>query len=530
MVRSLRAGLDQYQDPNVQRQIEQIMAQKVPNNPVKGVQYIFDRYLAGELRRKDRKQRTAASGALTTGSENQTKIIDAIKAQKAVEARPAMGKVSNQELYEMDAAPGGVNANRELYEQDGGWSNFEDAAPAMAAREASPEIKAQMARIDPNSGALYGRSQALAELLRTNPDNPYAQGALLDNAGQLSNRNANLQLQQMNNQNKLATIANNRAFSKLTLAEKREYTEGREALKAANASAIELAKYDRTKLESRNLLKFEDRLKTKQELRKNYAEAVRDHIKSYQDVGASGNMIPPFPSFEQWSNPRSTGQPATGQPATGQPATGQPVVRKSLAELKADQAGQIETQKKAAALKSKNIEKMPSRLLSIQSKINKLPMLKKNIEIAKKLASSDYTSGLAGQIFAPFGNTEQYKLNSVSKQIEATVGIKELLEVKKQGGTFGALSEKELGLLVNAVGSLDTITDPTIYNATLDNIMNLYEKGISQDKTAFKKMYPKEVAPWDKKMTPMQKKISEMTEAQKIDRIIELEKKSRGGF
>ena len=173
---------------------------------------------------------------------------------------------------------------------------------------------------------------------------------------------------------------------------------------------------------------------------------------------------------------------------------------------------------------------MPSRLLSIQSKINKLPMLKKNIEIAKKLASSDYTSGLAGQIFAPFGNTEQYKLNSVSKQIEATVGIKELLEVKKQGGTFGALSEKELGLLVNAVGSLDTITDPTIYNATLDNIMNLYEKGISQDKTAFKKMYPKEVAPWDKKMTPMQKKISEMTEAQKIDRIIELEKKSRGGF
>jgi hypothetical protein len=301
-------------------------------------------------------------------------------------------------------------------------------------------------------------------------------------------------------------------------------------LKAANASAIELAKYDRTKLESRNLLKFEDRLKTKQELRKNYAQAVRDHIKEYRDVGASGNMIPPFPSFEQWSNPGSTGQPATGQPATGQPATGQPAVRKSLAELKADQAGQIETQKKAAALKSKNIEKMPSRILSVQGKINKLPMLKKNIEIAKKLASSDYTSGLAGQIFAPFGNTEQYKLNSVSKQIEATVGIKELLEVKKQGGTFGALSEKELGLLVNAVGSLDTITDPTIYNATLDNIMNLYEKGISQDKTAFKKMYPKEVAPWDKKMTPMQKKISEMTEDQKTKRIIELQKKSRGGF
>ena len=223
MVRSLRAGLDQYMDPDLKRRMQAAAVDKAPSNTMQGLGFLLRKAMLGYDMGQDRKQRTAASGALTTGSENQTKIIDAIKAQKAVEARPAMGKVSNQELYEMDAAPGGVNANRELYEQDGGWSNFEDAAPAMAAREASPEIKAQMARIDPNSGALYGRSQALAELLRTDPNNPYAQGALLDNAGQLSNRNANLQLNQLNNQNKLATIANNRAYSKLTLAEKREY-------------------------------------------------------------------------------------------------------------------------------------------------------------------------------------------------------------------------------------------------------------------------------------------------------------------
>ena len=275
MVRSLRAGLDQYQDPNVQRQIEQIMAQKVPNNPVKGVQYIFDRYLAGELRRKDRKQRTAASGALTTGSENQTKIIDAIKAQKAVEARPAMGKVSNQELYEMDAAPGGVNANRELYEHDGGWSNFEDAAPAMAAREASPEIKAQMARIDPNSGALYGRSQALAELLRTNPDNPYAQGALLDNAGQLSNRNANLQLQQMKNQNALSTLAGTRAYQ-ANLAEVKRRNE----LEDAQTEFGMKKKLEEIKLGGKD---------TRTNLMKNLqAQGLKPGTKLYQDAMAAG--------------------------------------------------------------------------------------------------------------------------------------------------------------------------------------------------------------------------------------------------
>jgi hypothetical protein len=223
MVRSLRAGLDEYMDPDLKRRMQAAAVDKAPSNTMQGLGFLLRKAMLGYDMGQDRKQRTAASGALTTGGKNQTKIIDAIKAQKAVEARPAMGEVSNQELYEMDAAPGGVNANRELYEQDGGWSNFEDAAPAMAAREASPEIKAQMARIDPNSGALYGRSQALAELLKTDPDNPYAQGALLDNAGQLSNRNANLQLNQLNNQNKLATIASNRAYSKLTLAEKREY-------------------------------------------------------------------------------------------------------------------------------------------------------------------------------------------------------------------------------------------------------------------------------------------------------------------
>ena len=222
MVRSLRAGLDQYMDPDLKQRMQAAAVDKAPSNTMQGLGFLLRKAMLGYDMGQDKKQRTAVSGALTTGSENQTKIIDAIKAQKAVEARPAMGKVSNQELYEMDAAPGGVNANRELYEQDGGWSNFEDAAPAMAAREASPEIKAQMARIDPNSGALYGTSQALAELLRTDPNNPYAQGALLDNAGQLSNRNANLQLNQLNNQNKLATIANTRAYqAKLTEVKRR---------------------------------------------------------------------------------------------------------------------------------------------------------------------------------------------------------------------------------------------------------------------------------------------------------------------
>ena len=93
MVRSLRAGLNQYQDPNVQRQIEQIMAQRVPSNPVQGVQYIFDRWRAGQMRRKVQRELGELTKALTEGDENRTTITP---------ARDATEAVTNLELYEMD--------------------------------------------------------------------------------------------------------------------------------------------------------------------------------------------------------------------------------------------------------------------------------------------------------------------------------------------------------------------------------------------------------------------------------------------
>jgi len=194
MVRSLRAGLDQYMDPDLKRRMQAAAVDKAPSNTMQGLGFLLRRAMLGYDMGQDRKQRTAASRALTKGGENQTKIID------AVEARPAMGRVIGQS----PGAGGGVF--------DGGV----ESVPS------TPAVKAQMARIDPNSGALYGTKLALAELLRTDPNNPYAQGALLDNAGQLSNRNANLQLNQLNNQNKLATLANTRAYqAKLTEVKRR---------------------------------------------------------------------------------------------------------------------------------------------------------------------------------------------------------------------------------------------------------------------------------------------------------------------
>ena len=265
MVRSLRAGLDQYQDPNVQRQIEQIMAQKVPNNPVKGAKYIIDRYLAGNLRRKDRKQRTAASGALTRGGEDQTRIIDAVKEQSVPYTSfndgmmETEGETSLDETFSYDPIEG--ITSRE--------TGFTDDTGKMIG------VPGSRARIDPNSGALYGRSQALAELLRTNPDNPYAQRALLDNAGQLSNRNANLQLQQMKNQNALSTLAGTRAYQ-ANLAEVKRRNE----LEDAQTEFGMKKKLEEIKLGGKD---------TRTNLMKNLqAQGLKPGTKLYQDAMAAG--------------------------------------------------------------------------------------------------------------------------------------------------------------------------------------------------------------------------------------------------
>ena len=90
MVRSLRAGLDQYMDPDLKRRMQAAAIDKAPSNTMQGLGFLLRKAMLGYDMGQDRKQRTAASRALTKGGENQTKIID------AVEARPAMGRVIGQ--------------------------------------------------------------------------------------------------------------------------------------------------------------------------------------------------------------------------------------------------------------------------------------------------------------------------------------------------------------------------------------------------------------------------------------------------
>ena len=185
------------------------MAKKAPSNPVKGAGFVFDRWLAGRMRRKNKRELGELSKALTEGSKNQTAII------------PATTGVT--EIAAVNDVPGETGAEEGQYAID----------PTLAG-------------INPESGSLYGRDVSLRKLLENNPDNYAAQQALLDNSGQLSNRNANLQLQQMNNQNKLSTLNEDRAYKKSIVNEKRAFQKNQAEILAGGKKAAADLLFERT--------------------------------------------------------------------------------------------------------------------------------------------------------------------------------------------------------------------------------------------------------------------------------------------
>lgn len=413
---------------------------------------------------QDKDKRRALSKALTKGSENQTKIIDAIK------ARPAMPSFTNQDLYEMDAAPGAEDVSglkNDLQNVDGGM----EAAPAMAAREA------EMARIDPNSGALYGRKEALAELLRTDPDNPYAQGALLDNAGQLSNRNANLQLQQMKNQNALSTLADTRAYK---------------------------SKLDAQKLiENRETYKFEQKNKAFAPVKPTKETSLIQNMKAMgidpSSVEGQELMMRVLTTAKTKIDMNAGPKLKKGYILVPPSTPGGAVTAKFIPGGSEDPTT-IQTKKEAermAALNVENKKKLPARRSQIFAADQNAPSFEIAIDKAITAAKSSFSSGIPQQILGNVGTGPAFDLERALDTIKSNIGFGELLRIKEAGGTLGALSEMENRLLQAMQGALDPRLKKEDMIPALERVRKIHQANLAQKKRDFKEMYPKEKRPWE---------------------------------
>jgi len=96
-------------------------------------------------------------------------------------------------------------------------------------------------------------------------------------------------------------------------------------------------------------------------------------------------------------------------------------------------------------------------------------------------------TGLGAGVMSTIGGTDAKSVANQITSIQAIVGIDNLIDIKSKGGTFGALSDKELEVITAIFGSMD-IGDPNL----VDNLRKVKEGygNISTDmNNLFKKKY-----------------------------------------
>ena len=210
-----------------------------------GLSSLVNNLTRGYVMGQDKDKRRALSKALTSSSNTPTKIIPG----SAGQIDPG---VSEAEIF---AAP----------------DEYDSIRPSSGEYLTKPVA----ARIDPQSGPVYGRTESLNKLLSENPNNQYVSRALLSNQDQLAARNNRFKLAEMNNQNKLATLQDTRVHAAGQQQATRDYERT-----VAEVDAFNKEKLERIKLGGKD---------TRTSLMKNLqAQGLVPGTQQYQEAMAAG--------------------------------------------------------------------------------------------------------------------------------------------------------------------------------------------------------------------------------------------------
>jgi hypothetical protein len=88
------------------------------------------------------------------------------------------------------------------------------------------------------------------------------------------------------------------------------------------------------------------------------------------------------------------------------------------------------------------------------------------------------TAGPIAAITANIPGFAGYDLANKISTIQSNLGIDELLRIKAAGGTFGALSDRELSVLQNKIANLTQTQDPEVLRQELDVIDQQYARAM----------------------------------------------------
>lgn len=173
---------------------------------------------------------------------------------------------------------------------------------------------------------------------------------------------------------------------------------------------------------------------------------------------------------QAYQNALGAGQ---GKLQTAQEIARQEAIGKQLLEQKP--TGELTTMK-GSPEDIKKEEKRTNYLNKMRSDFEKSDMILGYIDQALELLDK---SPLASGYGSFLGQVNPYsdagKLRSLLASIKGNVGLKQLIESKAEGATYGALSEKELQMLQDVMGKLDQFQNPAVLKQTLQNVRSNYD-------------------------------------------------------
>lgn len=119
-------------------------------------------------------------------------------------------------------------------------------------------------------------------------------------------------------------------------------------------------------------------------------------------------------------------------------------------------------------------EKKDNFMQGMRSSLERSDMILNYIDQAMDLIQNNPVAAGAGVLMSFNPYSDAGKLRSLLASIKGNVGLKELINSKAEGATYGALSEKELQMLQDVMGRIDQGSSPEVLLQVLQNIKNNY--------------------------------------------------------